>query len=234
AYSIKLYGAQFGGEMKRYENVEEVPAGMLVGQWILAGLTLLIGVFPGTVTGILNVFNAPINENLYKIGFQSVMFSPVLFVIVLGILAFGLYIVFKPEFGKEAKPWDCGSTQIDEDEYRINAEGYYLKYEEKIDSFYRLGDWFYRVGAGAIHYITKAYLWMASYFTKVVDTPYTRIETLDDLRKREIMHIDEEVFKPLIRFLNIARDVIPGIRLGTFVVIALVVVGAIVGLLIVM
>ncbi|WP_297516250.1 proton-conducting transporter membrane subunit [Thermococcus sp.] len=234
AYSIKLYGAQFGGEMKRYESVQEVPAGMLVGQWVLAGLTLLIGVFPGTVTGILNVFNAPINENLYKIGFQSVMFSPVLFVIVLGVLTFGLYLVFKPEFGKEAKPWDCGSTQIDEDEYRINAEGYYLKYEEKIGSFYRLGDWFYRVGAGAIHYITRAYLWMASYFTKIVDTPYTRIETLDDLREREVMHIDEEVFKPLIRFLNIAKNVIPGIRLGTFVVIALVVVGAIVGLLIVM
>lgn len=232
AYSIKLYGAQFGGEMKRYENVEEVPAGMLVGQWVLAGLTLLIGVFPGTVTGILNVFNAPLNENLYKIGFQSVMFSPVLFVIVLGILAFGLYLVFKPEFGKEAKPWDCGATKLDGDEYRTLAEGYYNWYEEKIGSFYRLGDWFYRVGAWAIHYITKAYLWIASYFTKIVDTPYTKIETLDDLREREIMHIDEEAFKPLIRFLNIARDVLPGMRLGTFVVLALVVVGAIVGILI--
>ncbi|WP_297469432.1 proton-conducting transporter membrane subunit [Thermococcus sp.] len=230
---VKFYGAQFGGEMKRYENVQEVPAGMLAGQWILAGLTLLIGLFPGTVTGILNVFNAPIDTNLYKIGFKSVFFSPVLFVIVLGILTFGLYLVFKPEY-KEAKPWDCGSTQIDEDEYRINAEGYYIKYEEKIGSFYRLGDWFYSVGAGIIHYIVRAYLWMASYFTKIVDTPYTKVESLNDLREREIMHIDEEVFKPLIRFLNIARDVLPGIRLGTFIVIALIVVGAIVGLLIAM
>ena len=229
---IKFYGTQFGGEMKR--DVEEVPAGMLLGQWILAGLTLLIGIFPGTVTGVLNVFNAPLDQNLYKIGFQSVMFSPVLFVIVLGILAFGFYLTFKPEFGKEAKPWDCGSTEIDWDEYRINAEGYYIKYEEKIGSFYHLGDWFYRVGAGVIHYIVRAYLWVASYFTKIVDTPYTRVESLDDLRNREIMHIDEEVFKPLIRFLNIARDVIPGIRLGTFIVIALVVVGAIVGLLLTM
>jgi len=230
---IKFYGTQFGGEMKRYENVQEVPAGMLAGQWILAGLTLLIGVFPGTVTGILNVFNAPINENLYKIGFQSVLFSPVLFVIVLGILTFGLYLVFKPEY-KEAKPWDCGSTKIEEDDYRINAEGYYLKYEEKIGSFYRLCDWFYGVGAGLIRYIVRAYLWIASYFTKIVETPYTRIESLDDLREREVLHIDEELFKPLIRFLNIAKNVIPGIRLGTFIVIALIVVGAIVGLLIVM
>jgi NADH:ubiquinone oxidoreductase subunit 5 (subunit L)/multisubunit Na+/H+ antiporter MnhA subunit len=229
---IKFYGTQFGGEMKRYD-VEEVPAGMLAGQWILAGLTLIIGLFPGLATGILNVFNAPIQDGVYKIGFQSVVFSPVLFVIVLGVLTFGLYLTFKPEF-KEAQPWDCGSTEIDWDEYRINAEGYYIKYEEKIGSFYHLGDWFYRVGAGAIRYIVRGYLWMASYFTKIVDTPYTRIETLDDLREREIMHIDEELFKPLIRFLNIARDVLPGIRLGTFVVIALLVVGAIVGLLIVM
>ncbi|WP_457742725.1 proton-conducting transporter transmembrane domain-containing protein [Thermococcus sp.] len=230
---VKFYGTQFGGEMKKYE-VEEVPVGMLLGQWILASLTLLIGIFPGMVTGILNVFNAPINTNLYKIGFGSVLFSPVLFVVTIGILVLGFYVAFKPEFGKEVKPWDCGSTEIDEDEYRINAEGYYIKYEEKIGSFYYLGDWFYRVGAGIIHYIVRAYLWVASYFTKIVDTPYTKVETLDDLRKREIMHIDEEVFKPLIRFLNIASDVLPGIRLGTFVVIAVIVVGIIVGLLIVM
>ncbi|AJC71360.1 hydrogenase [Thermococcus guaymasensis DSM 11113] len=239
---IKFYGTQFGGEMKRYENVQEAPVSMLIGQWILAGLTLLIGVFPRTVTGILNdavteipnVFNAPIEDNIYKIGFQSVMFSPVMFVILLGALAVGLYFSFRPEYGKTARPWDCGSTEIDEDEYRTNAEGYYNWYEEKIGSFYHLGDWFYRVGAGAIHYLVRAYLWMASYFTKIVDTPYTKVETLDDLREREIMHIDEEVFKPLIRFLNIARDVIPGIRLGTFVVLALVVVGAIIGILIVL
>ncbi len=228
---VKFYGAQFGGEMKRYENVEEVPGTMVVGQWILAGLTLLIGIFPGTVTGILNVFNAPITDGVYKIGFGSVMFSPVLFVVLLAVLAIGLYLSFKPEFGKEAKPWDCGSTQIDEDEYRTNAEGYYNWYEEKIGSFYRLGDWFYRVGEAIIHYITRAYLWMASYFVKIVDTPYTRIEGLDDLRKGEILNADEEVIKPLLRFLRIAYDVLPGIRLGTFVVIALVVVGAVIGIL---
>ena len=228
---VKFYGAQFGGEMKRYENVEEVPGTMVVGQWILAGLTLLIGIFPGTVTGILNVFNAPITDGVYKIGFGSVMFSPVLFVVLLAVLAIGLYLSFKPEFGKEAKPWDCGSTQIDEDEYRTNAEGYYNWYEEKIGSFYRLGDWFYRVGEAIIHYITRAYLWMASYFVKIVDTPYTKIEGLDDLRKGEILNADEEVIKPLLRFLRIAYDVLPGIRLGTFVLIALVVVGAVIGIL---
>ncbi len=74
---------------------------------------------------------------------------------------------------------------------------------------------------------------MASYFTKIVDTPYTKVETLDDLREREIMYIDEEIFRPLVRFLRIARDVVPGIRLGTFVVIALIVVGgAIIGILV--
>jgi len=230
---IKFYGAQFGGEMKRYENVEEVPAGMLLGQWILAGLTLIIGVFPKIVVPILNEpFNAPLTENIYRIGFGSVLFSPVIFVILLGALAAALYLTFKPEFGKETKPWDCGSTEIDEDEYRTNAEGYYNWYEEKIGSFYRLGDWFYTVGAGVIHYITRAYLWMASYFTKIVDTPYTKVETLDDLREREIMNIDEEALKPLLRLLRIVKNVLPGMRLGTFVVLTLVVIGAVIGILI--
>ncbi|ACS32748.1 proton-conducting transporter transmembrane domain-containing protein [Thermococcus gammatolerans] len=233
AYSMKFYGAQFGGEMKRYENVEEVPAGMLLGQWILAGLTLIIGVFPRIVVPILNEpFNAPLTENIYRIGFGSVLFSPVIFVILLGALAAALYLTFKPEFGKETKPWDCGSTEIDEDEYRTNAEGYYNWYEKKIGSFYRLGDWFYTVGAGVIHYITRAYLWMASYFTKVVDTPYTKVETLDDLREREIMNIDEEALKPLLRLLRIVKNVLPGMRLGTFVVLTLVVIGAVIGILI--
>ncbi|WP_367883597.1 proton-conducting transporter transmembrane domain-containing protein [Thermococcus peptonophilus] len=127
---VKFYGSQFGGEMGRYKNVREVPGVMVVGQWILAALTLIIGIVPGTVSDMLNegikagfTMGAPIEDGLYRIGFQSVLFSPVLFVIVLGVLAFGLYLTFKPEYGKEAKPWDCGSTQIDEDEYRVNAEG---------------------------------------------------------------------------------------------------------------
>ena len=228
---VKFYGTQFGGEMKRYEEVREVPAAMLAGQWILAGLTLLIGIFPGTVTGILNVFNAPIEDGVYKIGFQSVLFSPVLFVVLLRILAFGFYLALKPEYGKEAQPWDCGTTALNEDEYRIDAEGYYIKYERKIDGFYRFSDWFYTIGAGIIHYIVRAYIWMASYFVKIVDTPYTKIESVADLRKGEILHADEEALKPLVRFLRIACDVLPGIRLGTFVILALITIGVVIGIL---
>ncbi|WP_297521827.1 proton-conducting transporter membrane subunit [Thermococcus sp.] len=228
---VKFYGTQFGGEMEKYEEVREVPGTMIAGQWILAGLTLLIGIFPGTVTGVLNVFNAPVEGNLYKIGFKSVLFSPVLFVILLGVLVFGFYLALKPSYGKEAKPWDCGSTQIDEDEYRINAEGYYIKYERKIDGFYRFGDWFYAVGAAIIHYIVRGYIWMASYFVKIVDTPYTKVESVADLRKSEVLYGDEEALKPLVRFLRIACDVLPGIRLGTFVVLALITVGVVIGIL---
>ncbi len=237
---MKFYSSQFGGEMKRYSEVREIPAVMQLGEWILAALTLITGLFPFLLVGFLNnavsVINngvaTPVNGNIYKIGFSSVLFSPVLFIIVLGVIAFGFYLAFKPEFGKEAKPWDCGSTELEWDEYRLEAEGYYLKYEEKIGAFYRLSDWFYGIGSLIIHYITRAYLWMASYFTKIIDTPYTKVETLEDLREREILYIDEEIFKPLLRFLNIARDVLPGIRLGTFVVLAIIIVGAIVGLLV--
>ncbi|NJE00122.1 hydrogenase [Thermococcus sp. LS1] len=232
---VKFYGAQFGGEMKKYATVKEVPVGMLAGQWILAGLTLVIGIFPKLVTPILNEpFSAPLTDNIYKIGFGSVLFSPVLFVVLFGVLALGLYLSFKPEYGKTAKPWDCGSTELDTDEYRITAEGYYLKYEEKIGSFYRFGDWFYSLGEEIIHYIVRAYIWVASYFVKIVDTPYTDVESLSDLRKEQLLYIDEETFKPLIRLLRIVRDILPGLRLGTFVVLALIVVGAIIGILMVL
>ncbi|WP_297523680.1 proton-conducting transporter membrane subunit [Thermococcus sp.] len=228
---VKFYGTQFGGEMKRYKEVREVPGTMLLGQWILAGLTLLIGVFPGTVTGILNVFNAPIKDGVYRIGFGSVLFSPVLFIVLVAVIAVGFYLSFRPEYGKEATPWDCGTTALNEDEYRVSSEGYYIKYEEKIGSFYRFSDWFYMIGEGIIRYIVRGYMWIASYFVKIVDTPYTRIETLDDLRRGRVLNADEEALKPLIRFLRIACDVLPGIRLGTFVVIALIVVGAVIGIL---
>ena len=239
---MKFYGAQFGGEMERYREVKDVPAVMQLGEWILAGLTLFIGVFPGFVVGFLNrgiaVANggmtASMTRNLYRIGFGSVLFSPVLFVILLGALAVGLYLSFKPEYGKAARPWDCGSTSISEDEYKTLAEGYYRWYERKIGSFYRFTDWCYSFGGAIIHYTVRAYTWIASYFVKIVDTPYTRVESVSDLRKGQLLYIDEETCKPLVRLLRIVRDVLPGIRLGTFVVLALIVVGAIVGILMVL
>ena len=239
---IKFYGAQFGGEAKRYEDTKEVPGSMQFGEWILAGLTLFMGVFPGFFVSFLNGAVGTVNNglvaevphNLYKIGFGSVLFSPVLLVVLLGILTFGFYMAFKPSYGREAQPWDCGSTQINEDEYRINAEGFYVKFEEKVGSFYRFMDWFYMIGNGIIHYTVRGYMWMASYFVKVVDTPYTRIESVADLRKSEVLYGDEEALKPFVRFLRIACDVLPGIRLGTFVVLALITVGVVIGILMVL
>ncbi len=239
---IKFYGAQFGGEAKRYEDIKEVPGSMQFGEWILAGLTLFMGVFPGVFVNFLNGAVGTVNNglvaevphNLYKIGFGSVLFSPVLLVLLLGILTFGFYMAFKPSYGREAQPWDCGSTQINEDDYRINAEGFYVKFEEKVGSFYRFMDWFYMIGNGIVHYTVRGYMWMASYFVKVVDTPYTRIESVADLRKSEVLYGDEEALKPLVRFLRIACDVLPGIRLGTFVVLALITVGVVIGILMVL
>ena len=239
---IKFYGAQFGGEKKKYKDVKEVPGSMQLGEWILAGLTLFIGIFPGLFVNFLNgavgtVNNglvADIPHNLYKIGFGSVLFSPVLFVILLGILVFGFYLTFKPSYGKEARPWDCGTTDFDPDEYHVNAEGFYVKFEEKVESFYRFTDWFYMIGSGIVHYTVRGYMWMASYFVKIVDTPYTGIKSVSDLRKNEVLYGDEEAFKPLVRFLRIACDVLPGIRLGTFVILALVIVGAVIGILMVL
>ncbi|WP_456366515.1 proton-conducting transporter transmembrane domain-containing protein [Thermococcus sp.] len=237
---MKFYGAQFGGETRKYSDVREVPGAMQLGEWILAGLTLFIGVFPGLFVKFLNGavgtvnqgLTADVPQNVYRIGFGSVLFSPVLFIILMGVLVFGLYISFRPEYGKESIPWDCGTTAFDPDEYRVDAYGYYIKFEEKVGSFYLLMDWFYMIGRGIVQYTVRGYMWIASYFVKIVDTPYTVVKSVSDLRPRQVLYIDEEFFKPFIRFCNIAKIALPGIRLGKFIAIAIIIVGIIVGLII--
>jgi len=237
---IKFYTAQFGGEMKRYSHVREVPAVMQLGEWILAGLTLAIGVVPFVVVKFLNdgvaVVNnglrADVTRNVYKIGFSSVTFLPLLFTILFGVLFFIVYAYYRPKQGPTARPWDCGATELNEDEYKVLAGDYYLKYEEKIGHFYAFTDWAYSFGESIVRHIVKAYMWVASYFVKIVDTPYTRIENVSDLYALEVMYLDEETFRPLLRLLRIVRDVAPGLRLGKFLVLAVIVVGAIVGLLV--
>ncbi|GAB6135861.1 proton-conducting transporter transmembrane domain-containing protein [Thermococcus prieurii] len=237
---IKFYTAQFGGEMKRYEHVKEVPAVMQLGEWILAALTLFIGIFPFTVVKFLNDgvatvnhgLTAPVTHNVYKIGFNSVTFLPIVFIILLGIVFFIVYAYFKPLKGPTARPWDCGATSINEDEYKVLAEDYYLKYEEKIGHFYAFTDWAYSFGKSIINHIVKAYLWVASYFVKIVDTPYTKIEKVSDLYSLEVMYLDEETFRPVVRLFRIVRDVLPGLRLGTFIALAIIVVAIIVGIIV--
>ena len=237
---IKFYGAQFGGEMKKYKDVKEVPVTMEIGEWILAGLTLVIGVFPIFVTKFINngiaVINkgkiAPITSNIYNIGFGSMLFSPLIFILLFGVLGIGVYLYFRPHYAKTTAAWDCGSTEINRDEYKEVAVDYYRWYEEKIKSFYRFADWCYAVGKGIVYYVVKGYMWAASYLVKIVDTPYTKVETISDLRDRQLLYIDEEVFKPAVRFFRIAKDILPGIRLGSFVALLILFVGIIVGLLI--
>lgn len=237
---IKFYGAQFGGEMKKYKDVKEVPVTMEIGEWILAGLTLVIGVFPIFVTKFINngiaVINkgkiAPITSNIYNIGFGSMLFSPLIFILLFGVLGIGVYLYFRPHYAKTTAAWDCGSTEINRDEYKEVAVDYYRWYEEKIKSFYRFADWCYAVGKGIVYYVVKGYMWAASYLVKIVDTPYTKVETISDLRDGQVLYIDEEVFKPAVRFFRIAKDILPGIRLGSFVALLILFVGIIVGLLI--
>ena len=237
---IKFYGAQFGGEMKKYKDVKEVPVTMEIGEWILAGLTLVIGVFPIFVTKFINngiaVINkgeiAPITSNIYNIGFGSMLFSPLIFILLFGVLGIGVYLYFRPHYAKTTAAWDCGATEINRDEYKEVAVDYYRWYEEKIKSFYRFADWCYMVGKGIVYYVVKGYMWAASYLVKIVDTPYTKVETISDLRDGQVLYIDEEVFKPAVRFFRIAKDILPGIRLGSFVALLILFVGIIVGLLI--
>ncbi len=237
---IKFYGAQFGGEMKKYKDVKEVPVTMEIGEWILAGLTLVIGVFPIFVTKFINngiaVINkgkiAPITSNIYNIGFGSMLFSPLIFILLFGVLGIGVYLYFRPHYAKTTAAWDCGATEINRDEYKEVAVDYYRWYEEKIKSFYRFADWCYLIGKGIVYYVVKGYMWAASYLVKIVDTPYTKVETVSDLRDGQVLYIDEEAFKPAVRFFRIAKDILPGIRLGSFVALFILFVGIIVGLLI--
>ncbi len=238
---MKFYSAQFGGEMDKYRDVKDVPAIMQIGEWILAGLTLFVGVFPFTAVGFLNKgaltvsgMKADVSSGIYKIGFQSITFLPLVFIILIGVLVFIGYSALRPRFDKEVKPWDCGSTEIEADGYRVAAGAYYLKYEEKIGHFYAFTNWAYSFGEAIVNYIVKVYVWIARYFVKIVDTPYkeSEVESVSALHRCEVQYIDEETLRPLVRLLRIVRDVIGGIKLGTFVGITALVVGAIICLLV--
>ncbi|WP_297497649.1 proton-conducting transporter membrane subunit, partial [Thermococcus sp.] len=61
---MKFYGTQFGGETRKHSDVREVPGAMQLGEWILAGLTLFIGVFPGLFVKFLNGAVGTVNRSL--------------------------------------------------------------------------------------------------------------------------------------------------------------------------
>ncbi len=238
---IKFYTAQFGGERRKYREVREVPAIMQVGEWILAGMTLFVGVFPFTAVKFLNDgvaatsgLTAEVTSNVYRIGFSSITFLPLLFIILVGVLVFIGYLSLRPRFDRNVRPWDCGSTDLDTEDYRVAAGAYYLKYEEKIGHFYAFTDWAYSFGEAIVRYIIKVYVWMARYFVKLVDTPYegSRVESVDALHGCDIQYIDEETLRPLVRLLRIVRDVGGGIELRAFTALTAIVVGAIVCLLV--
>ncbi|WP_048147045.1 complex I subunit 5 family protein [Pyrococcus abyssi] len=218
---IKFYTSQFGGESERYRDVSEVPLSMVVPQLILSSLCLIIGIFPALVVPLINEpIGAPISTSLY-LNFDSTAFSPLIFGLLIVTLAFGTYIGLEPR-GEEAEPWDCGASFIERDEYRVRAHHYYLKYEEKVGNFYAFGDWAYSVGASLVNAIVRFYVWIAKYFVKIVDTPYTKVRGVSDLRKHKVMYIDEELFLPFIRFLMVARNVLKCPSFDTLMTISLV------------
>ncbi|MCE4606749.1 MAG: hypothetical protein F7B59_05385 [Desulfurococcales archaeon] len=232
---MKFYSAPFGGEMPEEKPVKEVPLMMLAGQWLLAGLALLIGVFPRIVVPLVNLpAGAPLKLTLFTYGYSASTFIPLYFAGLIVVLSLATYALLKPRETVKAKPWDCGSTYVEEGEYKVKADGYYLWFEQKIGSFYRFTDWAYSFGYSILKYIVKSYLWIARFFVKIVDTPYTKVESIEEIREHEVMYIDEEVFKPLVRFIKVAGNVLSGVRLGKFIaltVILVVVIGILFALL---
>ncbi len=235
AFSLKFYGAPFGGETSLGSRVKEVPATMLAGQWLLAALALVIGVIPYIVAPLANApTGAPVKLTYSEYGYFTSIFEPLYFTTILVIATLAAYMLFRPKLGGYTKPWDCGSTSIDEDEYRIRADGFYLWYERKVSSFYRFTDWAYSLGYSLVKLIVKGYLWIARFFIKIVDTPYTRVESIEEARNHEVMYIDEETFKPLIRFLKNLRSILPGLPVGkivSLVVVTVVVIAVLFALL---
>lgn len=225
AVFMKFYNAPFGGDIEPDKPIREVPPSMLAGQWILSGLALLIGIFPILVTGLINKpIGAPIVSTALKFGYASDVYMPVYFTVAVIIVFLASYFLLGPKETVEAETWDCGATKITKSDYRIAADGYYSWFVEKINGFYRLTDWAYEFGKKILEYIVKAYLWLAGFFIKVVDTPYTRVETVKEARKHELMYIDEEVFKPVARFFRNIRILLPGIELNVFAAISFIVI----------
>ncbi|MEB3798164.1 MAG: hypothetical protein G5Z42_05025 [Caldisphaeraceae archaeon] len=228
---MKFYNAPFGGELYNNKNVKKVPASMIAGQWILAALTLVIGVFPIVMVPLLNTFvKAPLKISTFIYGYSSNVFMPFYFIVIIIVLAIGSYYLFKPKDTTFTIPWDCGATYIEKQDYRVRADGYYLWYEEKIGSFYRFNDWAYSFGYAILRYIVKSYLWIARFFIKIVDTPYTKVESIKEAREHEVMYFDEEVFRPIVRFIKNLKIILPGIRPAKLVAIVIIIV-TIIGIL---
>ncbi|WP_167905893.1 complex I subunit 5 family protein [Thermococcus sp. CX2] len=209
AYSFKFYTAAFCGKSEL--DGEEVPASMLFGQGILSILCLIIGIFPALVVPLLT---EPVMEIVSSdatgIGYLSTYFSPVGFLIILGIIGIGLYIAL-PSKTEDAEPWDAGSTELPKDRFGMRARDYYLQCEERIGAFYGFGSAAKRVGEAILGAVVRGYLWIAKYFVKVSEIPGVDVKTLDDLRECPAVYLDEAWLMPVVRYIRTLWTVLRGV-----------------------
>jgi hydrogenase-4 component B len=121
---VKAFGIAFLGKARtrRVDRAREVPVGMLGGMGLLAGLCLLLGVFPSTVIETM----APITQMLVHAALPSataqgwLWLTPISakvasysapFVLVAIVVVFGLGYVFLrrgTDPARRSEPWDCG------------------------------------------------------------------------------------------------------------------------------
>ncbi|NJE42511.1 complex I subunit 5 family protein [Thermococcus sp. GR6] len=198
AYSLKLYTSAFGGEPNKWtENAIEVPSSMLLGEGILALISLVIGVFPVIAYPLLTISvkgSVAVTMSSISTGFDY--FSPIALLLVVSFVAVASYFVLRPKTF-DVKPWNTGALFLPEERYGAKARDYYRQYFTEMEGLYKLGSAAGKVGRVLLSALMSVYLVLARGLV-YTGREKKRSFTLDELRHRTVRYLDEAFFAPMM------------------------------------
>lgn len=123
---VKAFGISFLGmpRSSHAEDAHEVSISMISGMAILASLCLILGIFPGTVTGVIapvsflitGSYGIPSYQGLIFISESSAGLSPQFLLITMVVMAMATIVFIYTVGGKRkitfAESWDCGIPSL--------------------------------------------------------------------------------------------------------------------------
>jgi len=123
---VKAFGISFLGmpRSSHAEDAHEVSISMISGMAILASLCLILGIFPGTVTGVIapvsflitGSYGIPSYQGLIFISESSAGLSPQFLLITMVVMAIATIVFIYTVGGKRkitfAESWDCGIPSL--------------------------------------------------------------------------------------------------------------------------
>ncbi|AHF79496.1 proton-conducting transporter transmembrane domain-containing protein [Thermococcus paralvinellae] len=198
AYSLKFYTSAFGGEPnEKTENAREVPSGMLLGEGILALISLVIGVFPVIAYPLLTIsVKRSVAVTMGSISTDFEYFSPIDLLLAASFFAVASYFIFRPKTAN-VKPWNAGALFLPEERYGAKARDYYRQYFTEMGNLYKLGSAAGRIGRAFLSALMSIYLVLARGLV-YTGREKKRSFTLSELRHYSARYLDEAFFAPIM------------------------------------